>query len=178
MTRGRPNPRHWTLPQRLRRERVARGLGCTGLSVAAGVGHASVSLIERGDRLPRLDTLERIANALCVSPAWLAFGLGEQVWSPGGAGLRCEGLAERARVARLALGLSVRATDRRAGSGEGVLKRIEQGGMPTPDTVEALAKALGVSPAWLAFGEGPRELVRRRSHQSPDTDYLGGGPDV
>ena len=162
MTRGRPNPLHWTLPKRLRRERVARGLSCTGLSVAAGVGHASVSLIERGDRLPRLDTLERIANALCVSPACLAFGLGEQVWSPGGAGLRCEGLAERAHAARLALGLSVRETDRRAGTGEGAFKLIERGAMPTPDTLELIAKALGFSPAWLAYGEGPQELVRRR----------------
>ena len=170
MTRGRPNPRHWKLAQRLRRERYALGLGCTDLSVRAAVGHASVSLIERGDRLPRLDTLERIAIAMCVSPGWLAFGLGDKVCSPGGEGLRCDGLAERTRAARLALGLSVRATDRRAGSGEGTLKRIERGTMPTPDTVEALAKALGASPAWLAFGEGPRTIPRRGPSQARMTD--------
>ncbi len=31
----------------------------------------------------------------------------------------------------------------------------------TLDTLELIATSLGVSPAWLAYGEGPRELHKR-----------------
>ncbi|MFO0656147.1 MAG: hypothetical protein U0787_13840 [Polyangia bacterium] len=41
--------------------------------------------------------------------------------------------------------------------------------MPSIATVEALAVALGVSPAWLAYGLGPMELPsRRRKAATPE----------
>jgi hypothetical protein len=51
-----------------------------------------------------------------------------------------------------------------------VASAVERGTLCTLDTLEALAKALGVSPAWLAFGLGPMEAPTRRrlglQHQS------------
>lgn len=102
---------------------------------------------ELGEGLPRRDTLGRVAAALGVSPAWLAFGLG-----PEDGGGTSDGLADRVRAARLALGLSRREIARRAALTEGVIRLVEGGSSPALDTLEALAKALGVSPAWLAFG--------------------------
>jgi hypothetical protein len=104
-------------------------------------------------------TVERLANALRVSPAWLAFGLVAE-WEPA-EGLRSDDLAARTREARLALGLTVREAERRAKLSRGAVRVVEAGSASTLSTVEKLAVALAVSPAWLAFGTGPRELPRR-----------------
>jgi transcriptional regulator with XRE-family HTH domain len=54
------------------------------------------------------------------------------------------------------------------GLNPGTIGGIERGGQAGVATVETLAKALNVSPAWLAFAEGPRELPkRRRAAKSP-----------
>ena len=49
--------------------------------------------------------------------------------------------------------------------------KIEAGGQTGVEVIEALAKALSVSPAWLAFNQGPRELPKRHrtvtSHDKP-----------
>lgn len=42
-----------------------------------------------------------------------------------------------------------------------------RGTMPSIATLEDLARALGASPAWLAFGEGPMELPRRGAKAAP-----------
>lgn len=39
--------------------------------------------------------------------------------------------------------------------------------MPSLDTLEALAVALGVTPAWLAYGLGSREAGRHRLEGVP-----------
>lgn len=130
------------------------------LSLAAGVSNNSVSHFEANCRLPRLSTLECLANALHISPGWIAFGMGA-VWEPVD-GLRCEGLAARLRAVRAAKGLTLRELDRRAEISTGASRAVEVGGMPTLDTIEFLARALGVSPAWLAYGEGPMEAPTRR----------------
>ena len=161
VVRGRKNPTHWKFPQRLRRARKLAGLSGSALSLAAGVGRNSVTTMEDGARLPRLPMLERIAGALKISPGYLAFGL-VSTCEPGTGELRCAGLAARARQARVDLGLSVRDVEQRAEDADGILRAVESGTMPTLDTLEKLAGALGVSPAWLAFGEGPRELPGRR----------------
>lgn len=104
--------------------------------------------------------LERIADVLELSAGYLAFGQRE-VWVPAEE-LRCKGLSARLSAARAARGLSLREVDRRAGTTAGTIRAIEAGGQPTLDTLESLAGALVVSPAWLAFGLGPRDLPRRR----------------
>lgn len=42
----------------------------------AGVSHTAVQLLEQGKRTPSIETAERLAVALDVAPAWLAFGAG------------------------------------------------------------------------------------------------------
>ena len=50
------------------------------------------------------------------------------------------------------------------------LSQIENGGQSGVDTVERIAKALGVSPGWLAYGVGPIVLPpRRRTRSAPAT---------
>lgn len=160
LTRGRKNPTHWKLPERLRRERKRRQLSAAALSRAAGVGTNTVSQIEAGQRLPRLPVLERIADALKISAGYLAYG--QQGEWEAVAELRCEGLPGRLIETRAALGLSLREVDRRAGTRAGTIRSIEAGSKPILDTLESLASALTVSPAWLAFGLGPCNLARRR----------------
>ncbi len=51
------------------------------LSVRASVHKTEVSLVERGLRIPRIDTLVKLAASLEVTPAELLAGI---EWSPGG----------------------------------------------------------------------------------------------
>ena len=60
---------------RLQETRSARGLSVLALAKQAGLSHTAVGNIERGT-MPGLDTAEALANALGVSPGWLAYGLG------------------------------------------------------------------------------------------------------
>ena len=146
---------------RLKRARRAAGLTALVLSQAAGVGKSLVSILEGGGgRVPRLDTVELLAVALSLSPSFLAFGLDGQFGPT--TELRSKGFAARLSEARRERGLSMRAVDKRAGISPGSTRSLEAGTMPSLDTLELIAKALGVSPAWLAYGEGPRELTRRR----------------
>lgn len=170
MTRGRANPRHWTLPARLKRARRAAGLTALVLSQAAGVGKSLVSILEGGGgRVPRLDTVELLAVALSLSPSFLAFGI-ELPVEPA-TELRSKGFAARLSEARRERGLSMRAVDKRAGISPGSTRSLEAGTMPSLDTLELISKALGVSPAWLAFGEGPREL-RKRGTRDPSSPSM------
>lgn len=168
VTRGRPNPRHQTFSMRLRKARKASGLHAVGLTTSAGLGRGMVAFWEADQGLPRLPTLEKLAGALKVSPAWLAYGIGDES-ATAEIGL-CEGLAARAKAAREALGLSMREVARRAELTEGAVRSTEGGRLPVLDTAEKLAKALGVNPAWLAFGIGPRELQRRGARSGSAAD--------
>lgn len=152
-------------PTRLRRARKDAGLSCAELSRRAGIGLYTVAAVEAGHRIPRLPAVERIGDALRVSPAALAFGVDVPWEARQGDGLRSAGLAERAKSTREAAGLSMWDVGRALASSASTVQAIERGGMPALDTLEALAKALQVSPAWLAFGEGPMETVRARKTQ-------------
>lgn len=69
--------RGMSLPTRLRFARVKRGLSQRALTALAGLSPAYVSQIESGVRQnPSLPNVERLALALGVPAAWLAFGLG------------------------------------------------------------------------------------------------------
>lgn len=161
VVRGRKNPLHRKLPERLRRARRDAGLSAAALSLAAGISKSGAAKLEAGTWVPRLTTVELLGLALRISPAWLAFGL-EADWEP--TDYRgCMGLALRARETRTLRGFSIREVERRASTAEGSVRAIEAGTMPSLDTLEKMAKALGVSPAWLAFGQGAQALpVRRR----------------
>ena len=56
--------------------REARGLSQEGLADAAGLHRTHISLIERGRRSVRLETVERLATALAVQPAELMPAVG------------------------------------------------------------------------------------------------------
>ena len=145
---------------RLKRARRAAGLTALVLSQAAGVGKSLVSILESGQgRVPRLHTLERLATVLRMSPSHLAFGIDHpfEVVEQ----LRCDGFAARLQAARLERGLKMRAVDSLAGVSPGSTRSLEAGTMPSLDTLELITQALKVSPAWLAYGEGPRELRKR-----------------
>ena len=93
----------------------------------------------------------------------LAFGLGDAAAVEPAPG--CAGLKLRAREARGLL--AVKELARRAATSPAQVRAVESGSMPSLDTLEDIARALGVSPAWLAFGEGPRELPRRGAKPAP-----------
>jgi transcriptional regulator with XRE-family HTH domain len=65
---------------RIRRRRRAIDLSQESLAELAGIHRTQISLIETGKRLPRLDTLIRLATALDVSPCQLLAGI---EWEPG-----------------------------------------------------------------------------------------------
>lgn len=125
------------------------------------ISRTTTAVLERGDIVPRIDTVERIAYALGMSPCMLAFGLD----APGGAidELRCVGLPTRMQELRAVRGFSIRQLERQADVASDLVRTTELGrSVPTLATVEKLAKALEGSPGWLAFGLGPMAAVARR----------------
>jgi transcriptional regulator with XRE-family HTH domain len=135
----------------------------------AGVAGSLVHYAERG-RVPRLDTIERIAIALGVSSCWLAFGdegsapVRQQLPRPGrplllrpltareatpnygSIGARLFAMRERRGLSRRALGKAAET------SGTSILNIEDGRTIPRLDMVERLATALDVPPCWLAFG--------------------------
>ena len=131
---------------------------------AAGLsdGNTIFQLERKPDHVPRCDTVERVAYALGLSPAFLAYGIDADTSQPT-EGLLCEGVASRLRETRTARGLTMRALARAAGLTDTAVRSTETGAsLPILATAEALAIALGVSPGWLAYGLGPMELPGRR----------------
>lgn len=151
VVRGRKNPLYFGLARRLAAAREAAGIARQPLSQLAGVGKATVQRLEAESSIPSVETLERIADALQLSPCWLAFG--EEQPFTATAELRCAAIGARLRQAREALGLSRHALGKAAGTTGTTVQTIEDGlSMPGLDIVEQLAKALRVTPCWLAYG--------------------------
>lgn len=168
VVRGRKNPLHHAFSARFRRARRDSGLTLVDLAARASLAGGSVLLyLETGTRAPRLDTVEKLAYALGLSPAFLAYGLDGEPTLPDDK-LRALGVAARLRTTRIEQDLSVLAVATAAGVSHTAVGNIERGTMPGLDTTEALAIALGVSPGWLGYGLGPRALPgRRRASESP-----------
>lgn len=185
MAQGVKNPLWFGFPTRLLLLRQAADMSVARLASFCRLTHPAICNAENRINVPRVSVVERMAYALGVSPTWLAFGHdGEQAFSQRirrsllrvqrdprpGTPQPCpesyRGLPQRLQESRERLGLSLRALALAAGlSGPGVAK-IEHGeSVPTLDNVEALAKALGVSPGWLAFGVGRGPDGKR--HRAP-----------
>jgi transcriptional regulator with XRE-family HTH domain len=64
----------------LHRARKSAGLSQEELGIRATVHRTEVGLLERGERLPRIDTMIKLAGALSISPTELIQGIG---WTPG-----------------------------------------------------------------------------------------------
>lgn len=171
MVKGIKNPLCWAYGSRLS-QLVAGVFSQKETAAAASITTATVSLGEAGLSTPRVSTVASLANALGVSPTWLAYG------TQGGLPFRqrrpvvpfeppmpalaarpastaCADLAQRLTAARIQQGLSLRKLGAAAGMSAQAVLLIERGDSnPLISTVEALAVALDVAPGWLAFGEG------------------------
>ncbi len=170
VTRGRPNPLHYTLAERLKKARKAANMTRQALSLKAGLANDTALRIEAEGRVPAVDTIERLARALNLSPCYLAFGVEDAPVPPADAPLFCEGIGHRLATARAARGLSMRALARAAESTDTTVRLTETGRtLPTVATAETLAKALSVSPCWLAYGVGAQEAQKpaRRRKAAP-----------
>lgn len=75
------------------------------------------------------------------------------------------GFCKRLASARSEAGVTQRELAKRAGLSGAYVAHIETGRIAEPSiyTVQALARALGVRPEWLAFGVGGRPVVMPRS---------------
>ena len=155
VVRGRRNPAYYGLPDRLRRARRKNDLGMSAASLTSGMSTGTAFLIERRQTLPRIDTIERFAAALGVSPSWLAYGDGPEDAIPAESAAAMIG--QRLAEVRQQRGLSRQALGDAAGLTGQTVANIEVHGMlPRVDTVEMLAKILDISPSWLAFGCSPQ----------------------
>lgn len=161
VTRGRRKPLHETLPERLKRLRSEQQIAREPLSLRAGLSGTTVRAIEADGRTPGIDTAERIARALGVSPCYFAYGVEGAALPPReeeGA-LRSMSCGERLAQLREACGMSARALGTAAGIAGPTVSAIEHGeNLPSVATAEVLAAALGCSPCWLAYAEGPSPL--------------------
>lgn len=171
MVKGVKNPLCWGYGSRLS-QLVTGVFSQKETAAAAATTAATVSRGEGGANTPRVSTVSSLANALGVSPTWLAYG------TQGGLPFRqrrpvvpfeppmpalaarpastaCADLAQRLTAARTQQGLSLRKLGAAAGMSAQAVLLIERGDSnPLISTVEALAVALDVAPGWLAFGEG------------------------
>lgn len=161
VVRGRRNPQHFGFPLRLARARKAAGLTAAALSLTAGMAHNTAGDLEAGGRHPRVDTVGKLASVLRISPGLLAYGI-ESSWDCDAA-LLSSGLPARLAQLRQERGLSCRELGRRSNTSHNFVQMTETGAtVPSIAKVEQLAQALKVSPCWLAFGLGEKELAPSR----------------
>lgn len=171
---GYKNPLWFGFSARLIQSRMTADVTLVTVGARCGLSHVAIAKSENGGSVPRVNTVERLAYALGVSPVWLAFGHdGEEPFAervrrsllrvprdprpsePKPCPDAFHGLPGRVTQAREAAGLSMRALGLAAGLTGPAIEKIEKGrSVPRLDNVEALAKVLGVSPGWLAFGIG------------------------
>lgn len=171
VVRGQKNPACYGLAERLREARQRANLDGKALSLRAGLSHDTSFRIEQQGRFPGVDTVEKLANALGVSPCWLAYSEARPFRRI--EGLRCAGLPARLREARERMGLSCRALGAASDVSGTTVSRAEKGLIfPGVDTVEKLAKALRITPCWLAYSEGSLSKV---AHQTLQGDTHGSG---
>ncbi|HEU4905551.1 MAG TPA: helix-turn-helix transcriptional regulator [Solirubrobacterales bacterium] len=82
----------------VRRVRKRTGISQEALGVRSGLHRTEVGLLERGERVPRIDTLIKLAAGLEVEPAVLLAGIewteGETTVMPGSFRLGPEGEGE------------------------------------------------------------------------------------
>ncbi len=165
MVRGKMNPLHFGLAARLKQARRQSGLKRLPLSEKGGISDTTIADIEAGTQTPTVGMIARLATALSVAAHWLAYGLGDETAEATPA--TCDGMGARLQLARTTQGHTKASLARLAELNPGTIGGIERGGQAGVDTIEALAKALGVSPGWLAYGVGPMEPPSRRRTPRP-----------
>ena len=172
--RGVKNQLCQKLSRRFQRIRERTGFTLRHISTQAELSNGLAGKIESGFNVPVLDTIERLAAALGVSPGWLSYGYeGSEpfreryprpIFEPADPTpddkhrvFRAlhEGFPVRLQQARERSGLSMRTLSTAAGVSVQAWSNAEAGKVvPRVDTAERMAVALGVAPSWLGFGEG------------------------
>jgi transcriptional regulator with XRE-family HTH domain len=66
--------------ENLRRARNRAGLSQEELGLRSSLHRTEIGLLERGSRIPRIDTLVKVASALAIPPGELIEGID---WTPG-----------------------------------------------------------------------------------------------
>lgn len=168
VSRGIKRTAREAFPARLMKARKAMGISASALSDAACIGQASVALMERGKRLPRIRTVARLAQILGCSPGGLAFGDQAAVGESDAAGL-----ARRVQLAREERGLTYHQLGQLAGTTYAQARALESGTEPDIEMAERFAAALRVRASWLAYGLGDRELPRRGARRPTAAAGLG-----
>jgi transcriptional regulator with XRE-family HTH domain len=108
---------------------------------------ATASGLEAGGRIPRVDTVEKLAKVLRVSPCFLAYGI-DQPCDAGDCSLSA-GLPARLAQQRQEKGLSRLGLGGLSGTSHTFVRDTEAGkSVPNIAKVEALAKAL-IGKRWL-----------------------------
>src|SRR5690242_10599694 len=74
MARGVKNPLWFQLASRVKAAREAADMAFVDVRNLGGIHMTTLGQVERQERIPRLDTIERIAAALGVSACWMTFG--------------------------------------------------------------------------------------------------------
>ena len=104
MVRGRKNPLYFGFAARLKAARKASGDSRSMVTQRSGLlDGKTVLLLEQGERIPRIDTVEKLAYALGLSPAFLAYGL-DFPCVRSSDGFLAEGVAIRLQSARVESG--------------------------------------------------------------------------
>lgn len=165
MVRGSPNPLYFGLPTHLKKARKHAGLTRTALAHKVGGDQTTALDIETGRRLPTVGTVARLAAGLEVSAGWLGFGLGEMGVEESSA--TCDDMGARLQAVRIGRGFSKAALARMVKLSPTALANIENGAQSGVEVIAALAKALDISPAWLAFNQRPQVLPSRRRSRPP-----------
>lgn len=162
---------HEGVSGRLRDARKALGLSRRALAAQAGLSAPVVAYVETG-RLPKLDTIAAIAQAVGVSAVWLAYGReggvpfaqkrpkvsAPPIEPPPWQDVDVQGVGGRLRSARTARNFTRRGLGKIATS-DTTIRQIEEGDIiPSIATIEQLAVSLGIAPGWLAYGEGSDPL--------------------
>lgn len=160
VVRGSPNPLHFGLAVRFRQAFRLSGLTRRALARHSDVSDPLIGYLETGRRLPTVATIVRVASGLSVSPGWLAYGIGEK--SHEGPTATSDGMGARLLLVRTEMGLAKAVLARLVNLSPSALAKIENGGQTGIEVIEALARVLNVSPAWLAFSQEPRALASRR----------------
>lgn len=171
---GQKNPLWFRFAHRVRGRIDAAGLTRLDLAALVGLNSRAVLYMEDGARVPRLGTIERLGDALGISPVWLAYGdegalrfkqkrsrpplpPDPPVPDPDSrpARDRWRGVAQRLSSARERRGLTLRQLEGFSSVSRQTILLIERGeSEPRISTIEDLAVALDVAPGWLAYGEG------------------------
>lgn len=131
-----------SMGEQIKTARQLRGFTQEELGERCGIGAANIRKYESGKQIPRIVTLQKIAEALDlpVSSFLPAFGI-------------TESLGNRIRTVRKRQGLSVAELGERleiSGSHVGRYERGEEN--PKPSTIHRFADALGVDAHWLETG--------------------------